>query len=80
MMQLGDELRVCAFCDRMARADNLVYYAMRRYAHGICLVEELPLSRLLALKTYPLGQLPSTALGEAGYLEAVLIELERRVG
>ena len=71
-----DRWRFCAFCHLIGA--DLIYYALRHYACGTCVVNKLPLPRLLALKTHPLGQLPVLALDAHGYLEAVGAELARR--
>ncbi len=67
--------RVCQFCDRLADPELLIYYAMRHYAHGKCLVERLSTKRILGLKTWPLIQLPALALAERGILTVVTEEL-----
>lgn len=71
-----NETRVCQFCGQLDY--GLIYYAMRHYAHGKCIIERLPTDRILALKDHPLGQLPVLALEEHGLLELVSNELARR--
>ncbi len=70
--------RVCQFCRRFANSQDMLYYAMRHWAHGACLVEHMTVGRVLRLKTFTLEKLPALALKEFNMVELVETELTKR--
>lgn len=56
----------CRFCQATAPHDRMVHYAVRHWAHPVCLYKSKGIEAIDALHTWQIQHLPVLAMMEAG--------------